>query len=183
MATTPDPYTVLTAVADHIHTNPMLADTVTSVAPNRGHVQIYPTGRTGPRRGFVLLAEWIGSLYDVAPAIVSTAPADVDTGRAHLDLRCQLHDGTTVTLIVVLNREEAALLSASVLEGLRAGDAVPIELLLRLADGWNATTEEVASEPVVERVPDQVGETFRTEEFVGEKLADTGTVPTEEPTL
>lgn len=163
MPTLPAPYTVLTAVADHIATNPALANTVASVSPRGAQLQIWPTGRTGPRRNLSLLAEWIGTLYDVAPVIVDVAPTD--TTRAHLDLYCQLHDGTTVTLTVVLDLDESAVLGASVVEPLRAGDAVPVELLLRLA-------AEAGAGEVVERVPDQVGGQFSVESQVGGSLAE-----------
>lgn len=140
MATMPDPYTVLTAVADHIHTNPMLADTVTSVSPGRGELQIYPVVRTGPRRHLRVLAQWISSAYDVAPAIVTAVPDGLE--RTHLALRCQLHDGTAVTVIMVLKGADHEVLVSSVADVLRVGDAVPIELLLRLADGWTAAEAE-----------------------------------------
>lgn len=144
MPTIPDPHTVLTAVADHIATNPAVADTVISVSPGRAMIQIYPVGRPGPRQNLMMLAEWIRSLYDVAPAVVDVAPTA--TKAAHLDLYCQLHNGTTITLSIVLDLDESVALAANVPEELRAGDAVPAELLLRLAE--YADLELPEQEPV-----------------------------------
>lgn len=153
---TPDPVTVLTAVADHLATNPALARTAVNVQPLRAEIQIYPTDWERPAPNLGVLADWILTMHDVGPAVVKVAPTGAKGG--HLVVRALLHDGTVATVVVVLDVGEGRLLAANVTTEIRVGDEVPVALLLRLVKLAHPVDAAPTAEPAEAEI-EPAGET------------------------
>lgn len=152
----PDPLTMLAATHHHLTTYPELTPTAANIQPARATIQIYPANWERPAPNLATLADWILTAVEATPAVVKTVPNE--RNGHHLMTRVLLHDGTLVTLVVVLDRVEGALLAANSPFELVVGSEVAVGLLLRLVDA-NAAEQlvgEVVSGALVEWVPDEV---------------------------